>query len=257
MTTMKHDRPAPLRHECLLLSPPDLVHPLVNAWTRTALARRHRILCLSESFDLLTDAPDVVASPLTIRDLQSPADPARLVGSALDDGFDGASILISADSVIAATSSEVHATVEATLAELRARYPVAVLCCYDRNGAGVEHLDMAVGHHPGGLHEQQLTLYRPDGMVQLRGEIDMANLDVFAAALRAATRTRPATIRIDLRQVTFVSAGAARTLDHHTALFRDQGGQVELHGVTPHLAGILQLINPQPLPGLKIFGSGG
>ena len=257
MSPTQHDRSVPLRHEGLLLNSLDDMRHRVNSWAGTALARRHKILCLSGSSDLLADSPDVIATHLTIGDLHPSADPARLVRSALDDGFDGVSIVISADSVIAATSSQVHADIETTLTELGTQYPIAVLCCYDRNGAGADHVDMAVSHHLDGLHEQQLTLHRLDDTVHLRGEVDLVNLDVLVAALRAATQTRSATIRIDLGLVTFLSAGAARALHQQTAPFRDHGGQVELHGATPQLARVLQLIHPQPLPGLTIVERGG
>ena len=257
MNPAQPDRSVPLRHEGLLLDSLNSMRTRVNAWASTALARRHKILCLSGSEDLLADSPDVIATRLTISDLLPSADPARLVRGALDGGFDGVSIIISADSVIAATSSEVHAAIEASLTELGTHYPVAVLCCYHRNGAGADHVDMAVSHHLDGLQEQQLTLHRLDGTVHLRGEIDLVNLDVLIAALRAATQTRSATIRLDLGLVTFLSAGAARALHQQTARFRDHGGQVEIYGATPQLVRILQLIHPQPLPGLKIVGSGG
>ena len=257
MNPAQPDRSVPLRHEGLLLDSLNCMRTRVNAWASTALARRHKILCLSGSEDLLADSPDVIATRLTISDLLPSADPARLVRGALDGGFDGVSIIISADSVIAATSSEVHAAIEASLTELVTHYPVAVLCCYHRNGAGADHVDMAVSHHLDGLQEQQLTLHRLDGTVHLRGEIDLVNLDVLIAALRAATQTRSAAIRLDLGLVTFLSAGAARALHQQTARFRDHGGQVELYGATPQLARILQLIHPQPPPGLKIVGSGG
>jgi len=257
MKPAQPDRSVPLRHEGLLLDSLNCMRTRVNAWASTALARRHKILCLSGSEDLLADSPDVTATRLTISDLLPSADPARLVRGALDGGFDGVSIIISADSVIAATSREVHAAIEACLTELGTHYPVAVLCCYHRNGAGADHVDMAVSHHLDGLQEQQLTLHRLDGTVHLRGEIDLVNLDVLIAALRAATQTRSATIRLDLGLLTFLSAGAARALHQQTARFRDHGGQVEIYGATPQLVRILQLIHPQPPPGLKIVGSGG
>jgi anti-anti-sigma regulatory factor len=256
MTATTHDRSVPLRHEGLLLNSLDDVRDRLNTWTGTAAARRHKILCLSGSDDLLVDPPGS-ATRLAISDLHPPAEPARLVHDALEDDFDGVSIVVSADGVIAATSSRVHAAIEATLTDLRAQYPVAVLCCYHRNGAGTDHVDMAVSHHLDGLHEQQLTIRRLDDTVHLRGEVDLLNLDVLGAALRAATRARPATVRIDLGLVTFLSAGAAWALCQQTAQFRDHGGQVELHGATPHLARILQLIHPQPPPGLTVVGSGG
>jgi len=257
MNPTPHDRSVPLRHEGLLLYSFDDMRTRLDTWAGTALARRHKVLCLAGSDDLLADSPDFVATRLTISDLHPSADPAGLVRRALDDGFDGVSIVVSADGVIAAASSEVHAAIETTLTQLGSQYPVAVLCCYQRNGAGAEHVDMAVSHHLDGLHEQQLTLQKLDDTVHLRGEIDLVNLDVLGAALRAATQTRPGTIRIDLGLLNFFSVGAARALHQQTSRFRDQGGHVELYGATPQLARILQLIHPQPIPNMQIVGSGG
>ena len=88
-------------------------------------------------------------------------------------------------------------------------HPVSVLCVYDRDGdrdgAGIEHVDLAVARHPDGLQEQRLALRRIAHTLYVVGEIEMSNLDVFAIALRALTNTPSSTVHIDMEGVTGVT----------------------------------------------------
>ena len=120
-----------------------------------------------------------------------------------------------------------------------------------RDGAGIEHLDLAVARHPDGLQGQCLALRRTADTLYVDGEIDMSNLDVFATALRALTDTPSPTVRIDLNAVTFLAAAAVRTLIRDTAPYRDRGADVEIHA-TPHITRILQLLDIHRLPQLHL-----
>ena len=120
----------------------------------------------------------------------------ELLLRALSDGDHGLGILIWADAVIAATSRATHEEIETTLASLCRDHQVSVLCVYDRAGAGIEHLDLAVARHPDRLEEQRVALRRTADTLYVDGEIDMSNLDVFATALRALTDTPSPTVRI-------------------------------------------------------------
>ena len=132
---------------------------------------------------------------------------------------------------------------------------MSVLCVYDRDGArdgaGVEHLDLAVARHPDGLREQRLALRRTADTLYVDGEIDMSNLDVFATALRALTDTPSASLLIDLNGVTFLAAAGVRTLIRDTAPYRDRGADVEIDA-TPHITRILQLLDIHRLPQLHL-----
>jgi len=181
--------------------------------------------------------------------------PVVLLQRALTDGGNGLAILIWADAVIAATSRETHAEIETTLASLCRDHQVSVLCVYDRDGerdgAGIQHLDLAVARHPDGLQERCLALRRTAQILYVDGEIDMSNLDVFATTLRALTETPSPTVRIDLEGVTFLAAAVARTLIRDTAPYRDRGADVEIHA-SPHITRILQLLDIHRTPQLHL-----
>jgi hypothetical protein len=143
---------------------------------------------------------------------------------------------------------------ETTLASLSQEHPASVLCVYDwdreRDGAGIEHLDLAVARHPDGLQEQRLGLRRTADTLYVDGEIDMSKLDVFATTLGALTDTPSLTVHIQLEGVTFLAAAAAaRTVIRDTAPYRDHGADVEIHA-TPHTARVLQLLDIHRLPNL-------
>jgi hypothetical protein len=203
----------------------------MSTWARSALDRSEKLLTLCAPVD--ADIASRAGSGLTVLtpdDLHTTAPHVELLQRALPDGDRGLGILVWADAVIAATSRETHEEIETTLASLCCDHPVSVLCVYDRNGkrdgAGIEHLDLAVARHPDGLLGQCLALRRAADTLYVDGEIDMSNLDVFAAALRALTDTPAPTdtptpgVRIDLEGVTFLAAAGVRTLIRDTAPHR-------------------------------------
>jgi hypothetical protein len=201
---------------------------------------------------------------LTPAELRPQARPARLVERALAEGYRGLGLLIWADGSIAAASPQGHADIESSLAALCRAQPVSVLCVYDRGGAGTRQLDMAVTHHPDELRDQQAFVHHDRHRLTLGGEFDLDNLDVLSAALRTLTAmdaidapgaSPPAvpTLRVDLRQLEFLSVAAAATLDIATAGYRQHGGRVELHHPSPHLTAVLYLLNLHRLPGLTLL----
>ena len=250
------DRPAPPRHEGLLAATARHRRTAMSTWARSALDRSEKLITLCAPVD--TDIASRAGSGLTALtpdDLHTTAPPAELLQRALPDGDYGLGILIWADAVIAATSRATHAEVETTLAGLCRDHSVSVLCVYDRDGdrdgAGIEHLDLAVARHPDGIQERCLALRRTANTLAVDGEIDMSNLDVFATALRALTDTPSPTVRIDLNAVTFLAAAGVRTLIRDTAPYRDRGADVEIHA-TPHITRILQLLDIHRLPQLHL-----
>jgi hypothetical protein len=235
MLATMHDPPALPRHEGLLAATAGHRQTAMSTWARSALDRCEKLLtlCAPVDSDIATRAGSGLTS-LTPDDLHTTAPPVELMQRALPDGGHGLGILMWADAVIAATSRATHAEIETTLASLCRDHSVSVLCVYDRNGdrdgAGIEHLDLAVAGHPDGLQDNCLALYRSADTLDVDGEIDMSNLDVFATALRALTDTPSRTVRIDLNGVTFLAAAAGRTLIRHTAPYRDRGGCVHGRG---------------------------
>ena len=254
------DRPAPPRHEGLLAASAGHRRTAMSTWARSAIDRGEKLITLCAPVD--TDIASRVGSGLTALtpdDLHSTAPPAELLQRALPDGDHGLGILIWADAVITATSRATHEEIETTLARLCRDHPVSVLCVYDRGherrhdraGAGIEHLDLAVARHPDRLQGQCLALRRTAHTLYVDGEIDMSNLDVFAAALRALADTPSPAVRIDLNGVTFLAAAGVRTLIRDTAPYRDRGADVEIHA-TPHITRILQLLDIHRLPHLHL-----
>lgn len=233
------DHRPPPSHQALLRSQVDPHHAeaTTDSWFRSNVDHRHKMFTVA-----VPPRPDASATALAPEDLHPSAAPERLVRQALDEGFRGLGILVWADKVLGDTSGEFHDDIETALTALCVDHPVSVLCVYDRPGAGVECLDLAVTQHNAALHEQQITLGRTDDVVHLSGEVDMSNLDVLDAALRATAVAPGRRLRVDLGRLTFLSAGAAHLLSLHVALLRDDGVHVELHRVAPPVGRVLQLI---------------
>jgi anti-anti-sigma factor len=250
------DRPAPPRHEGLLAASGRHRQTAMNTWARATLDRNEKLLtfCAPVDADIASRAGSGLTA-LTPDDLRTTVPPPELLRRALPDGDRGLGILIWADAVITATSREAHEEIETTVTSLCRHHSVSVLCVYDRDGdrdgAGIEHLDLAVARHPDGLEEQCLALRRSAHTLYVDGEIDMSNVDVFATALRALTDTASPAVRIDLGGVTFLAAAGARALLRDTAPYRDRGADVEIDA-TPHITRILQLIDIHRLPQLHL-----
>lgn len=154
-------------------------------------------------------------------------------------------MLVHADAVIAAMSATVHAVIEDVLAALCRDHPVSVLCVYDRDGAGRDHLDMAAARHPDRILETQADLRRTGQTMWLRGEFDTTNNDVLGAALRSAARKAPAALSINVSGVGFLSVAPVRTLALNSAEHGQHGGRVELRGAPTHVQNVLRLFLPQ------------
>jgi anti-anti-sigma regulatory factor len=210
----------------------------VDVWSRSALENGHKLLTLTATTDPYARTGHSALSP---HHLVSSSTPGRLVQAALAEGFTGLSILIRADHVIAETSADFHDAVESALTAMSAEQPVRVLCIYDRPGAGTDHLDLAVTHHRGGLQEHQLTLRDAEDCTYLAGEVDMTNLDVFDAALRACRTMTDDVVRLDLTETAFLSAGAVNVLLRHTTTPRDGLARLELHNPPRHIRRVLSL----------------
>src|SRR3954447_9250483 len=177
------------RHEGLLVASAYHRQTAMSTWARSALDRGEKLLTLCAPVDADIPRAGSRLIALTPDDLHTTAPPAELLQHAVPDGDQGLGILIGADAVINATSRETHEEIETSLADLCRDHPVSVLCVYDRDGdrdgAGIEHVDLAVARHPDGLQEQRLGLRRTAHTLYVAGEIEMSNLDVFAIALRA------------------------------------------------------------------------
>jgi anti-anti-sigma regulatory factor len=211
----------------------------IENWVRSARARGDHVVTVAvpDGFTPGTEGLPVVA-PV---ELHPDGRPAEVVRRALDAGHGGLGVLVHADAVIAAMSATVHTEIEDVLAALCRDHPVSVLCVYDRDGAGRDHLDMAAARHPDRILETQADLRRTGQTMWLRGEFDTTNNDVLGAALRSAAREAPAALSINVSGVGFLSVAAARTLALNGAEHGQHGGRVELRGAPTHVQNVLRL----------------
>lgn len=274
MPATTHDLHLGPGHVALLSSSPARSRAGIDTWVRSALARAEKLATVAAPADLaLGHAIDggidhgsggVGVTPaagqliaLDPAELHPAAQPVELVRGVLDEGYRGLNVLVWADGVIAAASPDVHADLEAALAKLCREQPVSVLCLYDRDRAGSDHLDRAVVHHPDELRDQLVWLRRTDNTLQLGGELDATNIDVLTAALHTITTSANAArvVRIDVSQLAFLSVAAARVIARGTTAYRDQGGHVELHGATPQITKVVQLLGLDQLPGLDVIAA--
>jgi anti-anti-sigma factor len=250
MPATQHDPARGPGHEALLVASEDHRLVAVSAWTDAATARQDKLLTLAAPLRSTAGEP---VPELALSAGELPVSTAvNLMRRALDDGFHGLSIIVWVDRLTAATSATVQANVETTLTHVCRRHPVSALCLYDRGDERTGQLSEVVDRHPDGLHDQYLTVRRADHTLQLFGEIDMANLDVLTAALKAATHPGDHTVRIDLSGTRFLSAAAIAVLAQDTETFRAAGGMVEINNPTSHVSRVLRLLWHQPLAGLRL-----
>jgi anti-anti-sigma factor len=127
---------------------------------------------------------------------------------------------------------EVYAGLDPCLEQLCDTYPLSTLCQYDSTATEGLRLDRATATHVAGIRESQLQTAERDGTLILTGEVDDSNELVLVSAVRAAARsaavTTSGTLRVDLRELTFLSVGGCRALPLGTERFRRQGGRVVL-----------------------------
>jgi anti-anti-sigma factor len=131
------------------------------------------------------------------------------------------------------------------------------LCQYDRTTTAGARLDQATATHGGGVRESQLHTAEADGRLVLAGEIDWSNEMVLLSVLQAAARTAAMSavsemLRVDLRRVTFLSAGGCRALVVGTQQFRVQGGRVRLVMSQPIVERVLRLCGLDALTHVEV-----
>jgi hypothetical protein len=222
------------RHGGLLSDPDGRHRRSLDAWLRSADERAEKIVALAPP-----DGPDplprgIRATPVA-PDGRDPAEQLReQLRHATDEGFAGMGVVVWADNVIAATSVGFHKVVEAALDNLCRNDGVPVLCVYNR--ARADLMGMAVEQHPDGLDDVTLTVRRHERTLLLAGEIDMDNLAVLDAALETAGPDH-----LDLTDVGFLSAAAARRIGRYQADHRAVVGRAAVHGARPSVRRMLRL----------------
>ena len=157
---------------------------------------------------------------------------------------------------------EVYPGLAATLERLCRTQPLSALCPYERGTTVGARLEQATAAHTGGIRESQLHTTTTDHGLILAGEVDASNELLLLAAVRAATSpasiptatsTVPGTLEIDLRRVSFLSAGGCRALAVGTQQFRDQGGGVLLVAPQPIVERVLRLYGLDALTHVELI----
>lgn len=234
----------PGRHEVLLAATDTHTRSVVADRLRAAQRQRHHVVTVAAPVGPeLTGAPGAVTA-LPAEQLREPAVARELVDRAFDRGFDGLSVLVWADDLVAETSSAVHAALEAELERLCRVWAVSALCVYDRGlydraATGTSRLSAAVERHPDGLHEDHLVVRRDGHRLAVRGEVDMSNVDVLDAALMRFLHTTTGPVLVDLTGVAFLSVDAVRVL---VSASGERGGGVEIVVGSSHLSRMLGLL---------------
>ena len=172
-----------------------------------------------------------------------PGGQAALVDRVLAEGYPALRISGEASSAHEVLTPGAHREVEDLVERLCAERPVSALCQYAVRSVPGAALDDVVAGHPAGVRELSLATRGADARLELRGSVDLANVDVLRASLVAAlsaAREAPA-LRVDLSGVEHLAAVACRTLVRDSAPSRAEGQRLLLEGARPVVARVLRL----------------
>jgi anti-anti-sigma factor len=237
-------------------------------WVRRGLARDEQVICTQTETEspqrsvlavLSQHGIDARAATAEGRLLVLPptaiypvgvAEQLERIERALAEGYRGIRISGEASAALTAVSEQAYADLERLMDQLCRAQPVSALCQYEGATTTGARLEQATAAHRAGIRESQLHTAEADGGLILAGEVDWSNEPVLLAAVRAATSpattpaatsTVPGTLRIDLRRVSFLSAGGCHALAVGTQQFRDRGGGVLLVAPQPIVERVLRL----------------
>jgi anti-anti-sigma factor len=184
-----------------------------------------------------------------------PAFQVEMVERALAEGYRGVRTSGEASTALTIVPEQVYADLERSMDALCRTHPMSTLCQYDRATTTEARLDQATAAHGGGIRESQLHTAERDGELVLAGEVDWANELVLRSAVQAATSRVSEMVRVDLRRVSFLSAGGCRALAVGTQQFRDRGGRVLLVAPQPVVERVLRLYGMEALTHVELIVS--
>lgn len=244
------------------------------AWVRRGLELGEKVVCAERAVDpghpeaalctaLEAAGVDVAAAiragrldVLPAEEVRLPEAPSLVVQRALTAGFPAARLSIDAGAALSGLFAAEHRRNEHLIDELIRGRPLSVMCQYARATTAADRLQQVVAAHPSGVLESTLATGRERDRLTLRGEIDAANADVFAAVLAAVAPAASHELRLDLSGVTYLDAAAGRRLNDTTGAFRADGGRVVLVGPQPQVERTLALLDLGDLPGMQLAGAG-
>src|SRR3954452_11691117 len=154
--------------------------------------------------DVATAVRDGRLVVVPVQQLCPPQGQHVVVERALAEGFPAVRLTADARAAPSVLSPAGYRDSERRMEELVRTRPVSVMCQYARSTTTGAELEDVVAAHLTGVHQWNLaTGGNGDGLV-LRGEIDTANADVFAALLSAADRAASRALRLDLTGVSYL-----------------------------------------------------
>ena len=129
---------------------------------------------------------------------------------------------------------------------------MSALCRYELAATHGARLGELVDAHHDGARSGSLVTRRTGSTLALAGEVDISNLEIFSAGLRAVTRAAGPVAWIDLGDLRFMDVAACRALARTTERFRVHGGGLLLVDPLPPVAHVLTLLGVGALPGVEL-----
>ena len=230
------------------------------AWAARGLELGEKIVCVVTRADEThflerLRASGVDASP-AVADGRLEVVPAQLfdrdgvpelaVRNGLDEGYPGVRL------AFPPRTSRRRGMPEEALRDLCSDRRVSVLCRYELATTHGARLDELVETHEAGVRSGSLVTRRSGSTLALAGEVDISNLELFSAALRAVTRAGDPLVWLDLGDLRFMDVAACRTLAGATEQFRAGGAELLLVDPLPPVAHVLTLLGVGALPGVEL-----
>jgi anti-anti-sigma factor len=136
--------------------------------------------------------------------------------------------------------------VEDALDDLCRRYPLSVLCQYERPAAAGERLLRATALHEDGVVDSLLRATVDEDVLRVRGEVDVTNAHVLRTLVETAAYGREGVLQVDLSGLTFLSASGCRALLDGTSALRAAGGVLRLVGARQNVRRVVALAGLGP-----------
>lgn len=189
---------------------------------------------------------------LALEEFYVPAAQSKLVDAALDEGYSSVWLLASRAGALSVLSPQGYAEFERAMEALCASRPVSVLCQYDRAALTGQGMQEATDRHLQGVRELQLQTAVGKNVLLLVGQVDLANADLLASALRTATEQMAQVFWVDMGGLSFLDITGCRALVEGTAGFRDAGGSLRLASPQPAVRRVLRLLGVHQQHGLEM-----
>jgi len=218
-----------------------------------------RVLLDEQGVDVAGAAADGGLAMLSLAEIYPPGGQVTVIERALAEGFTRVRLTAEAGAALGVLTESDYAVFEREMDELCRTRPVSALCQYERQATTELCLRKVVATHLAGIRDPGLRTGPAEDGIAFDGELDISNVDMFAAAVDAVVTANadaaPGLVRLDLGEVCFVDVAACRALVTSTRRFRRGGGRVLVIAPHPMVERVLQLLDVDRLPGFEIIGS--